>query len=139
MKIKKASFLKYYALLTVLTSGLAVHAQTTTTWTNLANGSWTNSVNWTNSLGLNLIPSGTGNTADFSELTLGSSLVVTLDGARTIGNLIFGDLGNTYNWVLGTGSGGPAVMDTFWTWWMSLNPPVAPVNPTSTEGGRVVA
>ncbi len=34
--------------------------------------------------------------------------------------------------TVGTGSGGPAVMDTFWTWWMSLNPPVAPVKPRST-------
>ena len=33
------------------------------------------------------------------------------------------------------GGGGPAVIETFWTWWMSLNPPVAPVNPTSTYGG----
>src|SRR4051794_455825 len=32
----------------------------------------------------------------------------------------------------GSVNGGPAVMDTFWTWWMSLNPPVAAVNPTST-------
>ena len=41
--------------------------------------------------------------------------------------------------TVGTGGGGPAVIDTFWTWWMSLNPPVAPVNPTSTYGGRLVA
>ena len=41
--------------------------------------------------------------------------------------------------TMGTVSGGPAVMETFWTWWMSLNPPVAPVNPTSTYGGRLVA
>ena len=40
--------------------------------------------------------------------------------------------------TVGTGGGGPVVIDTFWTWWMSLNPPVAPVNPTSTYGGRLV-
>ncbi len=41
--------------------------------------------------------------------------------------------------TVGAGSGGPVVIETFWTWWMSLNPPVAPVNPTSTYGGRAVA
>jgi hypothetical protein len=29
-----------------------------------------------------------------------------------------------------------AVMDTFWTAWMSVRPPVPPVNPTSTSGGN---
>ncbi len=40
--------------------------------------------------------------------------------------------------TVGAGGGGAVVMETFWTWWTSLNPPVAPVNPTSTEGGRLV-
>ena len=40
--------------------------------------------------------------------------------------------------TVGAGGGGPVVMDTFWTWWMSLNPPVAPVNPTSTLDGSAV-
>ena len=41
--------------------------------------------------------------------------------------------------TVGAGGGGPAVIDTFWTWWMSLKPPVAPVNPRSTLAGRLVA
>jgi hypothetical protein len=32
----------------------------------------------------------------------------------------------------GACGGGPVVMATFWTWWMSLNPPVEAVNPIST-------
>jgi hypothetical protein len=41
--------------------------------------------------------------------------------------------------TVGTGGGEPDVMVTFCTWWMSLKPPVPPVKPTSTYGGRLVA
>ena len=41
--------------------------------------------------------------------------------------------------TVGAGGGGPVVILTFWTWWMSLNPPVAAVNPTSTWDGSAVA
>ena len=40
--------------------------------------------------------------------------------------------------TVGAGGGGPVVMNTFWTWWTSLNPPVPPVNPRSTVGGRLI-
>ena len=66
------------------------------TWTNLLGGSWTNVLSWTN----NVIATGSGNTGDFSQLSLGAARTVSLDGAQTIGNLIFGDLGNTYGWTL---------------------------------------
>lgn len=108
--MKLISIPKNCALLAALVTGLTVQAQTTFTWTNNANGSWATAANWTNSLGINQIASGSGATADFSELTLGSSLAVTLDGVRTIGNLIFGDQGNAYNWTLSTGSQGPLTL-----------------------------
>ena len=41
--------------------------------------------------------------------------------------------------TVGDGGGDPAVMDTFWTAWISVRPPVPPVNPTRTVGGRLVA
>ncbi len=41
--------------------------------------------------------------------------------------------------TVGDGGGGPAVIDTFWTAWISVRPPVPPVNPTRTVGGRLVA
>jgi hypothetical protein len=69
---------------------LAAFAQNGT-WTSTTGGSWTNFPNWSG----NVIASSSGNTADFSTLTLASSPVVTLDGARTIGNLIFGDVGKS--------------------------------------------
>ena len=75
------------------------------------------------------IASGSGNTADFSTLTLGASRVVTLDGTRSIGNLIFGDQGNTYNWTLNTGSGGPLMLTT-----SSASPTIMVKNRTTALG-----
>lgn len=76
------------------------------TWTSTTGGSWINTANWSGSV----IASGSGNTADFSTLTLASSPIVTLDGPRTIGNLVFGDVGNTFNWTLTNGTGGPLTL-----------------------------
>jgi len=104
--MKTLSTLKHLALLAVFASGLTVHAQTTYTWTNLLGGSWATAANWNP----NLAASGSGNTADFSTLTLGASRAVTLDGAKTIGNMIFGDVGNAYGWTLSTGSAGPLTL-----------------------------
>lgn len=108
MKTPKLSFPFLSALLAALASALplTVSGQTTYTWTNLLGGSWAASANWNGGT----VASGAGNTADFSTLTLGVSPTVTLDGARTIGNLLFGDVGNNYNWTLGTGSGGPLTL-----------------------------
>jgi autotransporter-associated beta strand protein len=74
----------------------------TLTWTNLAGGSWLDANNWTNGL----IPAAMDITADFSTLTLSSPTYVTLDGSRTIGNLLFGDVGNANTWELDTGGSG---------------------------------
>ena len=93
------------ALLALFALNLTTQAQNGT-WINTAGGSWTNFPNWSG----NTIASGSGSTADFSTLTLASSPVVTLDGARTIGNLVFGDVGNTFNWTLSTGGGGPLTL-----------------------------
>ncbi|MCX6895764.1 MAG: autotransporter-associated beta strand repeat-containing protein, partial [Verrucomicrobia bacterium] len=77
------------------------------TWTNLAGGSWATAANWTNGG----IADGTGFTADLGTLNLAADATVTLDGARTIGNLTMGDTTATYfNWILNSGSGGPLTM-----------------------------
>lgn len=77
------------------------------TWTNLAGGSWADSANWAGST----LASGTGFTADFSTLDLAAPSTVTLDGSRTIGNLLFADAANPdSDWTLGTGSGGPLTL-----------------------------
>ena len=99
------------------------------TWTNLAGGSWTNNANW----GGGVIATGNGNTANFSTLTLGTAPMVTLDGAQTIGNLSFGDVGNTYGWTLNTGSAGPLTLA------VSSGSPVITVSNQATTIGLVLA
>jgi autotransporter-associated beta strand protein len=76
-------------------------------WTNPAGGSWTVSGNWSNAL----VASGSSITADFSTLNLSADATVTLDGARTLGGLIFGDTTPDHNWTLNTGTGGPLTLD----------------------------
>jgi autotransporter-associated beta strand protein len=94
------------AVQSVLTAGILLVAATAPaqsgTWTNLmgngsASGSWSAATNWLNSV----IASGADNTADFSTLSFTSLSTNTLDGARTIGNLIFASTSSTpTNWVV---------------------------------------
>lgn len=98
------------ALITLLAPFSAARAQNGT-WTNLvsgdASGSWAAAANWNNSV----IANGADSTADFSTLELTATSTVTLDGARTIGNLSFGDTTPDANWALTTGSGGSLTLD----------------------------
>jgi autotransporter-associated beta strand protein len=73
------------------------------TWINPNGGSWANSSNWKGGI----IAQGADNTADFSSLSLSADATVTLDGAQTIGTVIFGDRAGAHNWFLNTGTGGP--------------------------------
>ena len=84
----------------------AAQAQQSSTWINSSGGSWTNTANWNGGL----IASGSGNTADFSTLTLSAAPTVTLDGPQTLGNLVFGDLASAYGWTLNTGAAGPLTL-----------------------------
>jgi len=65
-------------------------------WISAADGNWGAVTNWAD----NSPASGSGNTADFSTLSLSSNLTVTLDSARTISELIFGDTTAAYGWTL---------------------------------------
>jgi len=65
-------------------------------WQAPVSGNWSATTNWTDSS----IASGTGSSADFSTLGLSSNLTVTLDSARTLSRLVFGDTAATYNWTL---------------------------------------
>ncbi|MGO8698343.1 MAG: autotransporter-associated beta strand repeat-containing protein [Limisphaerales bacterium] len=88
-----------------LTAPIGAFAQSGT-WITDTGGSWTDSTNWQD----DMIASGSDSTADFSTLYLGSDSIVTLDGPRTIGHLIFGDLRGSHNWLLDTGSVGPLTL-----------------------------
>ena len=76
-------------------------------WTNSAGGSWAARANWSN----NIAASGTGASASFNTLALTANVTITLDGARTIGNLLFDDQSSTkHGWTLSTGTGDPLTL-----------------------------
>ena len=78
-------------------------------WTNPGGGSWANAGNWDPDNG---IADGTDSTAFFGiEATIPANATFTLDGARTIGNLLFTASSGPDNWTLNTGSGGPLTLD----------------------------
>ncbi|MFN3407784.1 MAG: beta strand repeat-containing protein [Limisphaerales bacterium] len=92
--------------LTQPTGSLTAAIRDTAVWTNPLGGSWTNINNWQNGL----IATGTNNTADFTTLSLTANRTVSLDGARPIGNLWFGDQStNNYGWTIPSG-GGPLTL-----------------------------
>jgi len=96
---------------------------TNPTWTNLSGGSWTNTGNWSGGT----IANGSDNTANFATLDLTANATVTLDGARTIGNLTFADTTPSHNWTLAPGSGGPLTLDV-----ASGSPLITVTNGTTT-------
>ncbi|MCW1925827.1 DUF6288 domain-containing protein [Luteolibacter arcticus] len=98
------------------------------TWINSSGGSWITAGNWQGG-----IPSGTGAYADFSTLNLTTSPTVTLDGARTIGTLVFGDTSPSHGWTLNTGSGGPLTLA------VASDFPVITVTNQTTTIGAVLA
>ena len=77
-------------------------AQTNGVWNVTTSGSaagtnlWSTATNWQGGV----IADGMDSTADFSQLTLSRNETVHFNSSRTVGNLLFGDLGNTYNWTL---------------------------------------
>jgi hypothetical protein len=121
--------------LTSSTATLTVKAPITAIWTNLAGGSWTNTNSWSN----NVVPDILSATADFSELTLSQAPLVTLDGSPTVGNLIFGDMGNTYPWEIDPGSGGTLMLSATNTPTITvLNQSATITAPLATTGGLVI-
>jgi autotransporter-associated beta strand protein len=93
-----------FTLLTLFLLAAPVHAGDGT-WVNTAGGSWATAGNWSG----NNIADGADSTADFSTLNITADSTVTLDGARTIGNLKFGDTTPSHKWILSTG--GPLTLD----------------------------
>jgi autotransporter-associated beta strand protein len=98
------------------------------TWIAAAGGSWANTANWSNGV----VANASGVTADFSTLNLTSNASVTVDGAPTVGRLIFGDTTPDHNWTLSAGSGGPLTL-------VSSNIPAIAVNNQTTTINAVLA
>src|SRR5258708_3242715 len=74
-------------------AGREEKAQTAYFWSSSAGGSWGTAALWTG----RVIGTGAGNVADFSIVDIPADRTVTLDGARTIGTLRFGDGGTASN------------------------------------------
>lgn len=130
---RKLAFGLLVCLITVLATAPSIQAQNGT-WTNLvsgnASGSWATAANWNNGV----IADGADNTADFSTLDITTTnSIVTLDGARTIGNIIFGDTTPDTNWVLNTGTAGPLTLA------VTTGTPTITVNNQTATIGAVLA
>lgn len=76
-------------------------------WTNRAGGSWPTPSNWFQ----NMVPAGADAMANFRQLDLTSSPTVTLDGARTVGGLLFADVNPSHDWTLAAGANGSLTLD----------------------------
>ncbi len=100
-------------------------------WTNWHGGSWGAAANWS----AGLAAGGTNAIADFSTLNLAANAVVTLDGARTAGTLLFDDLNPSvaHGWTVATGTAGTLTLAT------SSGAPNLAVNNASNNISAVVA
>lgn len=103
----KPCFISRLALL-ALAAQTAHAAGTTTAWTNLAGGSWGTPTNWS------ATPTfATDDILDFSTLNITANATTTLDGARTAGQLTFGDATTaSHDWIVNTGTGGALTLST---------------------------
>lgn len=78
-------------------------------WTNAGGGSWTTTGNWSG----NSIASGTDAVADFSTLSVTANATVTLNGAKTVGAMVFDDLDATKNsWTVSQNTSGSLTLAT---------------------------
>ncbi|MEO0017391.1 MAG: hypothetical protein RLZZ522_674, partial [Verrucomicrobiota bacterium] len=115
----------------VLAAALPASGQNTNgTWSNPAGGSWATTTNWTG----NAIAGGIGYSANFSTLNLTADATVTLNAARTIGKLTFGDSTPSHGWILNTGSTGQLTLNST----APAVPEIAVTNGTSTINAVLV-
>ncbi|QDT71698.1 beta strand repeat-containing protein [Lacipirellula limnantheis] len=92
-------------------------------WNTAGSGSWADTAKW-NPSGL---PDGIDNTADLSQVTLASDATVALDGDRTVGRVVLGDVGATRNWTVSPGSGGVLTLQV-----TGGTPSISVINQTAT-------
>ncbi|MCW1923903.1 tandem-95 repeat protein [Luteolibacter arcticus] len=117
MRVTDASNASTTATLQIMVTGIA--------WSNPAGGSWTTTGNWNGGV----IASGADKIANFATLDLAANATVTLDGARTVGHLTFGDTTASHDWILNTGSAGPLTLDV-----TTGSPLITVLNQTATLG-----
>ena len=120
----KAAPMLAAAIATMLSSHVAQAADGT--WSNDGNSLWDTTTNWTGGI----VASGSGATANFNTLNITADRTVSLDSARTIGTLIFGDATSSHGWLLDGGSA-PYILT------LAGTTPTITVNPLAT--GKVAA
>jgi rhamnogalacturonan endolyase len=78
------------------------------TWTNADDGLWGDPANWNGGV----IADGSGKTANFNTLNLTKNITVTLDAARTLTNITFGDTNTATagNWTIAAAAGTPPAL-----------------------------
>ena len=106
-------------------------------WISTTDGNWGGTTNWSGGQ----VATGPGSIADFSTLSLDTNVTVTLDTARTVSVLKFGDTSGVYNWslagtnllTLGAGATFNVVNDA-----VTINTPVAGTNGLAKNGAGTV-
>src|SRR6266516_8155120 len=66
-------------------------------WVNPAGGSWNAPANWNTAP---IIPNAVDAVADFGALDITADTIITLDGNKTAGTLLFGDRAPSHNWII---------------------------------------
>ena len=86
-----------WSLAGILATASWVHAQYANgTWNADASDNWSTAARWTGS-----VPNGQGSTANVANVNITANRTITLDSARTIGHLIFGDSSTaSHDWFL---------------------------------------
>jgi autotransporter-associated beta strand protein len=99
-EVEIADYAMTAAQILVLYSRAQYPSYTSSVWIQNANGNWSASNNWSSGL----VANGASRMADFSTINLAADRTVTLDGARTIGGLRFGETSGSQNWTLAGGN-----------------------------------
>ena len=95
-EVEIADFAMTPAQISVLYNGTQNPNYISGMWTNNASGNWGASNNWSGGA----VANGMSRIADFSAIDATVNPIVTLDSARTIGGLRFGDLAGSQTWIL---------------------------------------
>jgi autotransporter-associated beta strand protein len=95
-EVEIADFAMTPAQISVLYNGTQNPNYISGVWTNNASGNWGTSNNWSGGA----VANGLSRVADFSAINITANQTVTLDSARTIGGLRFGDLAGSQTWIL---------------------------------------
>ena len=104
VRVTDAAGASSFAVVTVLTTVFSLSGA----WSADANGNWSDTTKW---LG-GSVANAAGYTADFSTINITADRTVTLDSARSIGGLKFGDTSGAQNWILAASGGSVLTLDT---------------------------